>query len=54
MKCVMKKERLNTEPSILLPASHTTPSSLHAHPNIVLGYRPSEFYSAAHGQAGVQ
>lgn len=54
MKCVMKKERLNTEPSILLPAPHTTASISPAHPNIALGYMPSEFCSVTHEQAAVQ
>ena len=54
MKCVMKKERLNTEPSTLSLAPHTTPSTLPSHPSTALGYRPSEFYSVAHEQAAFQ
>lgn len=49
----MRKERLFIEPSIPLPAPHTTPSISHAHPSIALGYMLSEFYSVAHEQAGV-
>ena len=44
----------NTEPSILLPAPHTTASISPAHPNIALGYMPNEFYSGGHEQAGIQ
>lgn len=54
MKCVMKKERLNTEPSTLSLAPRTIPSISLAHPNTALCYKPSEFCSAAHGQAGVK